>query len=311
LNEQKIMPPNLYRNTNSGNAVQAAKSLKVWTNIVISAILKNRIYCGDMVQGRTMTKRHVTTWRDPSDWVVTENTHEPIVTRELFDTVQGKRRKVSHSSASSDNAFAGKLYCGHCGYAIHYEKRRRKDNAYYSCVTRKIHGRNECYQVSINGIDLKTQVLEVLRKQVAVLAEQNGDNAAPKTPMPIGSDEIAQVRNELARASGFLKGLYESLVGGDITNGEYAEMKQGYEAKISALKARERLLRAESRERHMRESAFQSASDTLGAINTISDLTAEVVDALIDRILLFRDKHIEVAFKFSDGLAATEGMGNE
>jgi hypothetical protein len=42
-----------------------------------------------------------------------------------------------------------------------------------------------------------------------------------------------------------------------------------------------------------------------------ADLTAEAVDALIERILVFEDKHIEIQFKFRNEITETEGAGNE
>jgi uncharacterized protein YnzC (UPF0291/DUF896 family) len=123
--------------------------------------------------------------------------------------------------------------------------------------------------------------------------------------------ELTQTRQELDRASGFLKGLYESLMSSDITNTEYTEMKQSYESRIAALTEREKQLRDEIREHYLRESALKRASENLNSVNIISDLTAETIDAMIEKVHIFEDKHIEVTFKFSDETAVTEGNGNE
>jgi uncharacterized protein YnzC (UPF0291/DUF896 family) len=118
-----------------------------------------------------------------------------------------------------------------------------------------------------------------------------------------------QTKQELGRVSGFLKGLYESLVSGDITNDEYREMKQNYETRIVNLTEREQQLSDKLRENYLRESTLKNANAKVGTISVISDLTAEVVDALIDKILLFEDKHIEVKFKFSDETLETQMDG--
>jgi uncharacterized protein YnzC (UPF0291/DUF896 family) len=103
--------------------------------------------------------------------------------------------------------------------------------------------------------------------------------------------------------------LYESLVSCDITQSEYADMKSAYEAKIAALTEREQQLRDEIRENFLRESALAKARNNLDGVSIISDLTAEVLDALIDKILLFEDKHIEVTFKFTDEPMETQMSG--
>jgi hypothetical protein len=298
------MPPNLYRHTNSGNTVQAAKSNTFWTNEVIYEILKNRVYCGDMVQGRSRTKQHSTTWTQPSEWTVTENTHVPIVSRELFDIVQNKKGKIKFSRENAAvNVFAKKLYCGHCGFAIHHEKRQNRD-AYYFCTSRKAHGKDACVPVSISGTELKTRVLEVLRKPAAVFADMR-ERQIPISESDDAQAELTRTKQELDRTSGFLKGLYESLIEGDITNTEYAEMKQSYESRIATLNERANQLRGEIRERYLRESELKKALGNLDNVSVISGLTAEVMDTLIERILLFGDKSIEVTFKFTD---ETEGL---
>ncbi|MDR0223266.1 MAG: recombinase family protein, partial [Oscillospiraceae bacterium] len=302
-------PPNLYRHTNSGNTKQAAKSNTFWTAVVIYEIINNPIYCGDMVQGRSTTKQYKTTWTGSAELVITPNTHEPIVSRELFEAVQARKNKVNLSRENAPvNIFAKKLYCGHCGFAIHHEKRKNKPDAYYSCASRKYHGKDACVPVSIGGGVLKTQILELLGKQAAVFADMRERQTAADVNDDLKA-ELAQTRQELSRTSGFLKGLYESLMVGDITNTEYADMKRGYETRIAALTERERRLTDEIRERYLRESALKKANENISGVSVIGDLTAEVVDAMIDRILLFEDKHIEVTFKFSDEPMKTQMNG--
>ncbi|GHU90540.1 resolvase [Clostridia bacterium] len=310
LNEQGITPPNLYRHTNSGNAAQAAKSNTYWTNVVIYEILNNQLYCGDMVQGRSTTKQHVSTWNKTADLVITPNTHEGLVSRELFEAAQAKKGTsfVSRERIAV-NIFAKKLYCGHCGYAIHHEMRKNKTDAYYFCPSRKYHGKSVCVPVpvSIGGATLNAQILELLRKQATVFAERR--DITVKENATANSAELTRTKQELDRTSGFLKGLYESLVSGDITNAEYNDMKSAYEAKIAKLTEREQQLRDEIRESFLRESTLKKASNNLDNVSVISDLTAEVVDALIDKILLFEDKHIEVTFKFTDEPMETQMNG--
>lgn len=54
-------------------------------------ILKNRLYTGDMVQGRQRVKSykiHVQEQVPESEWFIVENTHAPIIDRETFAKVQ-------------------------------------------------------------------------------------------------------------------------------------------------------------------------------------------------------------------------------
>jgi DNA invertase Pin-like site-specific DNA recombinase len=307
LNDQKIMPPNLYRHTNSGNVKQAAKSNTFWEKGFIDRVLNNRIYCGDMVQGRGVTKQYVTKRTSKDDLVITPNTHEGIVNRELFAAVQAKKGKSFRAKECvALNIFSKKLFCGHCGSSIQREKRQNKVCATYFCKTRRYHGRDACFLVRINEAELKKQVLELIRTQALCFAELHDSHQSKRnTPIP---DELKQIGQELRRVSGFLKGLYESLMDGDITNEEYTDMKLGYEAKIKTLKAQEQQARSNVRKKYLAESARHLAGNVLANISSTEDLTAEVIDALIERIQLFEDRHIEVKFKFTGEIASTEGI---
>ena len=107
--------------------VEEGQEAKAWYAGTISNILKNQAYIGNMVQGKRRTRlsenetRHFT---DEEDWIVVENTHEPIVDKELFDKVRKVLgQKVEESSFASergknlpikDDIFAGILFCGNC-----------------------------------------------------------------------------------------------------------------------------------------------------------------------------------------------------
>ena len=71
----------------------------------------------------------------------------------------------------------------------------------------------------------------------------------------------------------------------------------------TALTEREQELRELLRERHLKQAAVNKANKQLGAVSLITDLTAPVLDALVEKILVFPDKHIEVRFKFTDAIS--------
>jgi len=96
----------------------------------------------------------------------------------------------------------------------------------FNCTTRYDYSKNACVPVSINEDVLKNILLEMLRVQAAVFSDFNPANAQK----PIDNSELRSVQTELDRASAFLKGLYESLISGDITDTEYRELKQSIAA---------------------------------------------------------------------------------
>lgn len=73
-----------------------AKKSGRWNEQHIRRIITNRVYCGDTVQGvseKVSFKSKKTRRLPPELWVVVENTHEPIISREIFALAQAIRFK--------------------------------------------------------------------------------------------------------------------------------------------------------------------------------------------------------------------------
>jgi hypothetical protein len=217
---------------------------------------------------------------------------------------QSKRTKPN----TDENVFLRKIFCGRCGFAMR-RARSGKNSFLYRCDSRQRYGKDDCTLISISETKLKSILLRNLCKRAAVYCR---DIVIPvKTETVKEPSELSGVRTELSRVTGFLKGLYESLVSGDLTRSEYADMKQDYEIRIADLTERERVLTENARELHMNQIAVNKASGALGAVSLITDLTAETVDALINKILIFEDKRIEIHYKFTDEIDVGEGGDNE
>lgn len=91
LNGKNIASPMQYRQTGSVNSYEPA-----WTASSVNKILRNPVYTGDMVQGKTakISFKSAKTMENPKEnWIIAKDTHEAIISRELFEKVQQVRRK--------------------------------------------------------------------------------------------------------------------------------------------------------------------------------------------------------------------------
>ena len=87
-----------------------------WAKTTVYQILSNPVYLGKLVSQRYTTrsfkdKRIVE--RPPEEWVIVENTHEPLVDQVTFDTVH-ERIKIKQPATwtNTDNMFRGLMICG-------------------------------------------------------------------------------------------------------------------------------------------------------------------------------------------------------
>ena len=131
LNAEGIRTPAEFKREKSGKG-QKGKGKSMWAAGTICAILRNQVYTGDMVYGKTWKEevggRNLA--RPRSQWKVFPNHHMPVISREVFDRVQrGRGRK--HVSAGGDrHPLSGFLTCACCGRNLYIRKSREP---YFCC----------------------------------------------------------------------------------------------------------------------------------------------------------------------------------
>lgn len=274
-----------------------------WSFQAVDRILRNRMYCGDMVQGKSKTVSHVSQKVPKSEWTVVESTHEPLVSRELFLKVQEIRDRTGGAKSSkfstpiTSDIFAGKFYCAQCGFTM--SRRRHSETAYgYACRTQRIYAAGACRGATISEPTLKRLVFDLLMSQESKMAETLA--IIPHEGQPNDS-ELAEVRAALDKDRYYYKSLYESLADGVLTEVEYTEMKAHYETKIATLTERENELRSANERCVKNAKVLSAAHSSVVKLEQPSDLTQELVGRLIERIEIASDKHITVKFTFNGG----------
>jgi len=312
LNEDGILPPSHYKKAKGLINHEKLMGRPFWQKRVVMTMLGEKVYMGDMVQGKTKKVNNKEVRIHPSKWVCVENTHEPIICREQFYRVQKLMRQSSERDKAvrreavpySPHIFRGKVFCAHCGHPMH-RRRQNKDGTYwYRCETQWRYKETACFQVSVKEAELKKAVMAILLKQTeAILGgayrlEREVDGAAG------GSDaRLREISRGLQGGGRFMKSLYENMVGGLITTGEFVSMKADHLAKIEALSQEASEIRKHT---HERKSVALGARDTAVATSEVimgKELTAATVDRLVDKILVKRDKSFEICFCFKDEFA--------
>ena len=160
LNKSGILTPYTYKVKNDNIGVD-----KKWNAKMINVILQNRVYIGELIQGKKKvesyrTHKLITTNKD--EWIITENNHEPIISKEKFEQVQEiiNKNKAARSNKEKD-LFYSFLKCEDCGSS--FTLRKVKKYEYYHCTSYVRNG--SCTSHSIRKDRLVKIVLEALNKK--------------------------------------------------------------------------------------------------------------------------------------------------
>lgn len=124
LNEENILSPFEYKKLKgaeiSPHLCKQEKSL--WHGATISKILRNEVYVGTLVQGKSRhpnfrVKKAIPTPRH--EWTRVENTHEKIISTRDFEVANSLLdRNYKSVDISGLNLFSGFLVCGDCGKSV-------------------------------------------------------------------------------------------------------------------------------------------------------------------------------------------------
>ena len=250
--EEQILSPSVYlfRKTGSKSGNPDLSKPYHWGQTTVRKMLSNQIYCGDTVNFKTYSKSNKLKKRlknDPTKVLIFKDTHEPIVDRALFETVQkhfaGRKRP---DKIGEMDKFAGYLYCGDCGKRmyLHRGKTISSEKNMFQCGGYQ-KGKYNCTVHNIRESVIEQIVLENLRKVTAFarsepekfydIAMRKGKSEAARIERN-AIQEKASVEERIKKIDGIIRCLYEDRVVGRITPERYDEMVAGYEEELTEQK---------------------------------------------------------------------------
>ncbi len=296
-----------------------------WCPSTIRGILQNRAYIGEMVCGKSETalykglKKHLT---ETDKWIVVPDAHPPIISASDFEAVERQMREDSaHRETAMEwsadiragmiDLFAGKIFCADCGKRMYYKRQRIQCKGVvfrgvYDCSTHMRRGHGTCFKHAMRQNALNKKVFNAIRDQLQValdyekllLAMRGGSGEASVREKHKAA--VASVKLRLNALKKKRAGLYESYVEGILNEEEYAFAKQTYEEQYEALN---RLLdeAVERRERFLASISPDNKWLTMmrGAAG-MTGLTQELVDAMIEKVLVYGGGRIEVVLNYND-----------
>ena len=311
LNEQGIQTPS-HRKRATGeitheNLVGSGK----WQTRTVAKILDSEVYTGDLVQGKTKIVDHQQVQADEDNLIIATNTHEAIISHEVFEAVKAYRRQVCEESKAHEvdpytpNIFKGKVFCAHCGGSLHRQRNKRKkgsDVYLFHCLTKSRVDKNGCLGVSVTEKDLLDAVVAILQQELTValgnysfVLEAEVKRKKERDDLKAG---ISAKKQEIDRNRRFVRGLYENFVQKVLTSEEYFTMKKDYEAAIAKLSHEISTLENGLAVMDAQLAKYKELEQDAKVLEKDHTLTAALIDRLIERIEITHDKEIRVSFRF-------------
>lgn len=281
----------------------------LWSSERISEMLQNETYIGSMVQGRTVkvsykSKKCLRQARE--NWVVVENTHEPLIDRETFEKVQVLVASRKHTrSRTYDFLLKGLIFCHECGYPLAVINRKNaagEERLFFICRTyQRFTKAGVC---TCHSIKEKTVTDAVIAKvQEVCKAYLN-----PSELLPIAQESVSQARqenaleNELQAIQGKIDSLtanldqmYMDKLSGVLSETDFQRIYQKVKADRAQLEEKRKEL---ERQRESPVPQEDRAKELVQRFLDSACTNRELLFSLIERIELSEDKQIYIKFRF-------------
>ena len=287
------------------------KEKSEWSAGMILRILKNPVYTGVLEQGRVTTpsyrvKRLVNKPRE--EWAVVENCHEAIINYYDFESVQ-KALALDARTTESGKAvdlFSGMVNCGECGGAMIKKTvpSGKKKYTYYVCATHK--NEKTCFSHGIRDTALTEIVLEFLKKHIRDVIDL-ADLLAMTDTAQLQKAKVQKLRErldtkeaEIDRYQRLLRSLYESLADGLIDQSEYQNLKKSYTNRRAQAEEQADAIRVEMEQEINRSDQGLGWIEEFRRYQNIEVLDRSIVVRLIERILIFRDRRVDIVYRWQN-----------
>lgn len=294
-----------------------------WSGSTICQMLRNATYAGDIVYDKYETPEvsGKSKLKPRSEWKVFRNHHEAIIDRDTFEYIQ-KSRRVKKAVKHERHPLIGKMECGYCHKSLKIEHTK---NPYFFCGNKYVTQYEGCVE-RINVQFLEEYLLFRLQEEAERQADLYAVCMEVKNRM---KQELEVLYERKRREEEKLKDLqtaqtsiYEQYVFKEKSRADYIEEKREFEKQeeqcrglLDDLEKRIRTLRKRVSESGAEVYEYLQNHTLLDEVHppegpvlrcalgySFTELTQEVVDRFVKRIVVYDERNLEVEWKFSEEL---------
>lgn len=302
LNQEGVPCPSEYKRLQGQRYSNSNRLDKTnyWTYPTIHRLLMNRMYVGDLVQGkhRRVMMHGRAKAQTPDQWIVVEGTHEGIIDRAQWERVQEllRRRTRTPELGSNVGLFAGFLRCGDCGRAMC--KTSGKGGITYCCGSYKRYGAGICSPHTIAQQTLERAVLEAVNQLLAGCGDLNRlaeEVIREQSCRRDVTEERKNLRHRIAERERRKKQCYEDYCDGLLSREDFLTYRKEYEGEIAGLQSQLEQLDGDPQQEEAHPWIRALVED-----RRITALDRGIVQAVLSEVVVYQDRRVEIRYAFAE-----------
>lgn len=271
-----------------------------WASRTVGTLLSHKEYLGHTVNFKTYSKSYKFKKRLPNpedQQMVFENTHEAIITQEVWDTVQRIRQHRRRNQKQDEpGLFSGMLYCADCGSLLYLSRgvTVSREQERYCCSNYRKHT-DSCSMHYIRAVVLEELILDNLKQTVKFATEHENEFAQCIMKRTLAKQQegvktlqkmLAAKEHRIKELDGIIKKLYEDNFSGKLSDERYMIFSREYEDEQHTLKSEVEELKSQIEEQTSKVVNINSFLTVAKKYTSFETLTPGMLHELIEKIVV-------------------------
>ena len=306
LTEEKVLIPAAYAQKYHPEQYNGIKFSDpyLWGTSSVRTILGRQEYLGHTVLRKSVStnfKLHKRKETDEDEQYVFQNTHEPIISQELWDSVQKRRCRVNRASAwgTHTNRLSGYLYCADCGRRLtlqtHYSKKDGSTQYSYRCggYASRVNG---CTAHSISADNVEALILASVKRfsrfvlkdeEIFALELQSLWKEKREEKPKQNQSELKRCQKRYDELSALIRSLYENLMSGLLPERQYKQLMAQYDSEQAELESKMETMKSEIAEDKSSSADIQHFISLIRKCKNPTEISDSIFNELVDKIVVY------------------------
>ena len=297
LRSRAIPTPGEYKAARGNHTHDISRTSGIWSSSTVLRILEDERYTGTYIIGKRSVLEvggSKSRLKDRDKWYIIPDHHPALISEALFEQAkQGIRRYSIPNKKQHDYLLKGKVICGCCGHSL---SRVMQKTPYYHCRHSEADSAMRCYGMRIGIAELEQLIFSILQKHMEI-----GSTGAKQVKnLTSAPDSLSQYEEQITAIQDSKMRLYETYLSGEISVEEYKAQKEALDATLIKAKSAHTTLTAQAKQAQKDHSEQVQRQAIIQEIASVDSLNAALADTLIEKVLVFPDKRIEIIYKIKD-----------
>lgn len=296
------------------NKKQYMKGNEFWQRSYIIKLLKNQTYTGAVVSHTTskVSYKVKKCIRVPEkEWIIVENMHEPIISKEKFNEVQElMKSRTSVRKRKHDHILKGFIKCGHCGGSMTIKPDSRTSGTVrlnFICTNRNTNKMN-CDNSVISANIVLNEVLKNIRQHCKEICfdEDNMKAILKKIEQELNIEnrhieqELKELQQKIEKLDIQIKITYEDKLNGILSADDFLKIyKDKNEEREKIKKEIEKVEMKLETEKNKNIVEYRDLIKYANEFLEMKSPSKEIISRLVDKIIICKGRKITIKYKFS------------